>query len=120
MSTIKGWLFASNQSTLFRRQVFDPRHMGCNIFAGEGRIYPHAARRMIYQPQVLFWPPRNLRPDRAWHKIAATSGANIVQHVINAIRAIGAFIAAHACLRALWRQVFVAEFAVRSELKSGH
>lgn len=67
---------------------------------------------MMAQAQATFKANAIHGPDGAALKIAAAGGADIVQHMFGAVRAIGAFIRTHPRLITLRRQIFIAEFAI--------
>ena len=63
---------------------------------------------MVLKPQFFIRTPRLLRPYWARGEAAAAGRADIMQHLLDAIGAIGAFIAANAGIGAMGGQVGVA------------
>src|SRR6266404_6584931 len=62
-------------------------------------------------------PPLGCRPDRPRHETATAVRADVVELVLDAVRAEGALKAADARFRRIRRKVLVAIFAVRSQLQ---
>src|SRR6056297_452544 len=99
--------------------------MGLDILATELAVDPSGGSGMVLQAELPVGAPGLHRANRAWHEAASASRADIMQHVLDAISAVGAFIGADARLGRLRRQVLVTQFAIRAQFEhrwppSGH
>ena len=77
---------------------------------------PDRCRRRVFS-EIVAGLPLARRPDRSLRKSAATVGAHVMQHMIDAARAEGAFIRADARLRRFGRQRFIAILAGRAQFE---
>ena len=66
-----------------------------------GPVLYRCARRVLTEEVVAL--PIFRRPDRPWDKSAATVGADILQHILNASRAKCAFVTANARIEGIGR-----------------
>lgn len=62
-------------------------------------------------------PPGPPRPCRSWHEVAAAGRADIAENAVRTVGAVGAFIAANACVRCIGRQVSITPLAVRPQFE---
>ena len=91
------------------------RRMRGDIVEAVLQMHALVRRRLLRHRHAR--PPFLRGPDRPRHKTAAAVRADIVQLVLDAVRAERAFIGADPRLRRIRRQVLVAIFAVRSKLQ---
>ena len=80
-----------------RRDVPDRRRKRRVNYRIERPVLDSGARRIIFQKVAVL--PVARRPYRPGHEAAAAVGADVVQYLLDAGGAEGAFVAADACLR---------------------
>lgn len=73
---------------------------------------PLGPGRSVCQTKIGLISLRSFWADRSGLKTATTGRANVVEYVFNAIRAVGAFIAAYTSNHTLRRKITVAKLTV--------
>src|ERR1700692_2557152 len=101
--------------SLLRRNTAEPRRMRGNVV--EVVFEVHALVRRPLLRNACAWPPFPRGPNRPGAKSAAAVRADIVQPVLDTVRAESALIAADARFRRIRRKFLVAIFAVWSQLQ---
>ena len=93
--------------------------MGRDVVARVGRMLAGGGGGMVAEPEPFTLAPGAAGPDRAGHEIATAGRADIVQHGLDAVGAVGAFVGTDPRVGAVGRQVAVAEFATRAQFEHG-
>ena len=93
--------------------------MSADFFLRPLGVFARRRRWLVAKAKCFVVAVRLLWPDRAGHEVASACRADVAQDRVYAIGAVGAFVSANTRVGAVWRQVFVAEFAVWSEFKHG-
>lgn len=100
--------------TLLWRRIGQTVTERAQLCLGPARMFACGAGRLMAKPQGQPVTMSVLWADRPGYKPAAAGGADVAQHRLHAAGAIGAFIAANAGIGAVWRQIDIASFAVRT------
>ena len=106
-------------SAVFRRQMFNPFHMGLDVISGEFVVDATGRWRVIFETQLEVLSPGFGRPHRPLLETAPAFGADISKNCFNAICAIGTFIGTDHGIRGLWSQILVTKLTIRAQFKHG-
>lgn len=99
------------------QDIFDPGHMGGDIFGAEFGGAAFGASGVMGKAQVQRRAKGGLRPDWTRGKATTTCGTDIHQPGLDATRAIGAFIGTDSGIGSRMWQIPVAEFTVWAEFQ---
>lgn len=107
-------------SAVLRRQMPDAIHMRDDVAHGVLAVHAHRRGGLVLQPKRFFPAPSLHRSKRTRGETTAAGRADIMQNIFHTVGAVGAFIAAYACIDRMRRKVPVTKLAIWAQFQHGN